>query len=51
MNKKVLNFINKIEGWKTAIKSLHWDSDSLSQHELCDKIADSISDFHRHDPR
>ena len=45
MNKKVLNFINKIEGWKTAIKSLHWDSDSLSQHKLCDDIADSIADF------
>ena len=45
MNKKVLDFINKCEGWKTAIKSLHWDSNSLSQHELCDKIADNIADF------
>lgn len=45
MNKKVLEFTNKCEGWKTAIKNLHWDSRSMSQHELCDKIADRISDF------
>lgn len=45
MNSKVLSFVNKLEGYKTAIKSLHWDSDSLSQHELCDKIADTIAEF------
>lgn len=45
MNKKVLDYINRCEGWKTAIKSLHWDSNSLSQHELCDDIAESIAEF------
>lgn len=45
MNKKVLEFTNKCEGWKTAIKNLHWGSRNMSQHELCDKIADRISDF------
>lgn len=45
MNKKVLNFVNKLEGYKTAIKELHWDADNMSQHELCDKIADSIAEF------
>jgi hypothetical protein len=45
MNAKVLSFVKKLEGYKTAIKALHWDSDSLSQHELCDKIADTISEF------
>jgi hypothetical protein len=45
MNKKVLDFVNKLEGYKTAIKQLHWDSNSLSQHELCDDIADSIAEF------
>lgn len=45
MNKKVLDFINKCEGWKTGIKSLHWDADNMSQHELCDDIADRIADF------
>ena len=34
-----------MEGWKTAIKSLHWDSKNMSQHKLCDDIADRIADF------
>ena len=45
MNKKILNYINSCEEWKLAIKQLHWDSSNLSQHELCDDIASSISDF------
>lgn len=45
MTKRVLDWVNKCEGWKTAIKSLHWASKSLPQHELCDKIADRISEF------
>ena len=34
-----------MEGWKTAIKSLHWDSKNMSQHKLCDDIADRIAGF------
>lgn len=45
MKKVILDYINKMEGWKTAIKSLHWDADNLSQHKLCDDIADRIADF------
>lgn len=45
MNSKILSFVNKCEGWKTAIKELHWDSKNLSQHKLCDDIADRIADF------
>lgn len=45
MNKKILNYINICEGWKVAIKELHWDAKNMSQHELCDDIASSISDF------
>lgn len=45
MNNKILSFVNKCEGWKTAIKELHWDSKNLSQHKLCDDIADRIADF------
>lgn len=45
MNSKILSYINKCEGWKVAIKELHWDADNMSQHELCDDIASSISDF------
>ena len=45
MNKKVLDFLNKCESWKVEIKELHWASDNMSQHELCDTIASAISDF------
>lgn len=45
MNKKVLDFIEKCEGWKTAIKTLHWDADNMSQHELCDDIAERLAEF------
>lgn len=45
MKKFILDYLCRIEAYKTALKSLHWDSKSLSQHELCDKIADSIADF------
>lgn len=45
MNKKVLDYINKCEGWKTAIKSLHWNADNLPQHQLCDDIASRIAEF------
>ena len=45
MNKKILNYIEKCESWKVAIKNLHWSADNMSQHELCDDIASEISDF------
>lgn len=45
MNSKILDFIEKCESWKVEIKNYHWSADSLSQHELCDDIASSISDF------
>lgn len=45
MDKTVLAFVEKLEIFKTKIKALHWDSDSLSQHKLCDDIAERIADF------
>ena len=45
MNQKILAFVEKLEIFKTKIKALHWDSNSLSQHELCDDIASRIADF------
>lgn len=45
MNTKILDYINTCEKWKVEIKGLHWDSDNLSQHKLCDDIANAISDF------
>ena len=45
MKKFVLDFVNTLEGFKTACHSLHWDAKNLSQHKLCDEIMDSLSDF------
>ena len=45
MKKNILEYICKAEGWKTAIKSLHWDAKNLSQHKLCDEIAEEIASF------
>jgi hypothetical protein len=45
MKKYILSFICDLEGYKTAIKQLHWDANSLSQHQLCDDIATIISDY------
>lgn len=45
MKKYILSFICDLEGWKTAIKQLHWAANSLSQHQLCDDIATIISDY------
>ncbi len=45
MNKKVFNFICKLQGFLTAVKSLHWDAKNLSQHKLCDDISDRIAEF------
>jgi len=45
MDKSILAFIEKLEVFKTKIKALHWDANSLSQHELCDDIAERIADF------
>ena len=45
MKKYILDFICELEGYGTAIRSLHWSANSLPQHELCDDIAKEISDY------
>lgn len=45
MKKNILDFLNTLEGYKSACQNIHWNADSLSQHELFDKIKDTISDF------
>lgn len=45
MKKYILDFLCKLEGYGTAIQSLHWDAKSLSQHQLCDDIAGIIADY------
>lgn len=41
----VLDFISQLEGYKTRIKELHWDEDSLPGHELAGDIEKMICDF------
>lgn len=41
----VLKFVNKLEGYKTAVKNLHWNSKNMSQHKLFDDVAESLADF------
>lgn len=41
----VLKFVNKLEGYKTAVKNLHWGSKNMSQHKLFDDVAESLADF------
>lgn len=43
MKSNILNYINILEGYKTAIKNLHWSSKNMSEHKLCDDIADTIA--------
>lgn len=45
MKDSVITFINKLEGFKTAIKNLHWSSSNMSEHKLFDDIASSVSDI------
>lgn len=43
MKTNILNYINKLQGYKTAIKNLHWSSKHMSEHKLLDEIADSVA--------
>ena len=44
MDKNIMNYINILHGYTTAIKNLHWSSGNMNEHELCDDIADTICD-------
>ena len=43
MKKNIIAYINILHGYATAIKNLHWSSNTMSEHKLCDDIADSIT--------
>lgn len=43
MKTNILNYINKLQAYKTAIKNLHWSSKHMSEHKLLDDIADSVA--------
>ena len=43
MKTNILNYINKLQAYKTAIKNLHWSSKHMNEHKLLDDIADSVA--------
>lgn len=43
MEKNIMSFINTLEGFKTAIKNAHWSSNNMSEHKLCDDIAETLN--------
>ena len=45
MKKYIISFISELESFKSDIKQLHWAANSLPQHQLCDDIANIISDY------
>ena len=42
MKSIIISYINKLHGYKTAVKNLHWSAKNMSEHKLCDDIIDSI---------
>ena len=40
-----LNFINKLEGWKTKCKNLHWAAPKKNIHESLDDFLGVLSDY------
>lgn len=45
MKANVLTFINELESYKTAIKTLHWTSSNMSEHKFFDDVADAVSNI------
>lgn len=43
-NKNVVEFLCKLEGYKTAVKNFHFSASCMSEHKLFDEIADIISE-------
>lgn len=43
MKKDIVNFLCKLEGYKTTIKNAHFSASRMSEHKLMDDIADTLS--------
>lgn len=39
------NLINKIEGFQTRLKELHWNTGPISIHKLIDEFQDELGEF------
>lgn len=45
MKRNIMSYINKLQAYRTAIKNLHWDSNSLSEHKLLDEIDSKVNEY------
>jgi hypothetical protein len=44
MNQEIFdNFLKDLEGFKVKLKELHWNTDLLNTHKLCDDVLTSVS--------
>lgn len=43
MKRSIINYINKLQSYKTAIKNIHWSSQNMSEHKLFDDIEETVS--------
>lgn len=44
MTKLYIDFICSLHGYLIRLKEIHWNTNSNSEHLLCDEISDCISD-------
>lgn len=44
MEANVLGFLNTLEMYKIAMKNMHWDSKSMSEHKLWDEILSYVTE-------
>ena len=44
MKKEYIDFVCALHGYLIRIKEIHWNTDSNSEHLLCDEIQDCIMD-------
>ena len=44
MKKNVLKYLNELQGYRAAIKNLHWSSSNMSEHKVWDDIDSSVGE-------
>lgn len=44
MRKELVDFICSLHGYLIRLKEIHWNTNSNSEHKLCDEISDAIDE-------
>lgn len=45
MKSNIMTMLNRLEGYKTNIKNLHWSADDMEEHKQLDELADIVSKY------